>query len=563
MRRLSLTSVLMLAAIAAFLGVFLVYPLAVMLIQSVYFNGRFTLEFVISLFTNVSNRVSLWNTLQIGIYTTLLSTVVALPMAWIFARYSFRGKALMNGLALVPMIMPPFVGALGMKYVFGRCGSINLILDRLGLPMVDWFGGGGMLGVILLEVLHLYPIMFLNVVAALANVDPAMEEAARNLGASPWRIFRTITFPLMLPGYFAGAVIVFIWAFTDPGAPLIFEFRNCIPVQIFDRLSDMNENPVGYALVVLMLLISLAFFMISKWVSQRRAVISTGKGATVSTERKPGALGTLAIYAFLGIITLIALLPHASVLGVAISQRWSMTILPEEITGKYFHLALTHRLAASSIRNSLILSASSTLIVIIIGVILGYLFVRRKSPLLEWFDSLVMLPLAVPGIVLAFGYVACFRSWNIGPFTLNPQVNPFPLLIICYSVRRLPYMVRSAYAGFQQLSETLEEAGRNLGASAACVVRRITIPLMSSHILAGAILAFTFAMFEVGSTLVLAFREQDYPIAKAIYMFNMRLGDGPNIASAMGILGMILLSISLVIVGTILGQRMGELFRTR
>ncbi len=563
MRRLSFSAILMLAAIAAFLGVFLVYPLAVMLVQSVYFNGRWTLQFVTSLFTNVSNRASLWNTMQIGIYTTLLSTVIALPMAWIFARYTFRGKALMNGLALVPMIMPPFVGALGMKYIFGRCGSINLILERLGLPMVDWFGGGGMLGVIVLEVLHLYPIMFLNVVAALANVDPAMEEAARNLGASSWRILRKITFPLMLPGYFAGAVIVFIWAFTDPGAPLIFEFRNCIPVQIFDRLSDMNENPVGYALVVLMLVISLAFFMLSKWVSQRRAVISTGKGATVSTERRPGALGTALIYVFLGVITLIALLPHASVLGVAISQRWSMTILPEQLTGKYFHLALTHRLAASSIRNSLLLSASSTAIVIVIGVVLGYLFVRRKNPLLEWFDSLVMLPLAVPGIVLAFGYVACFRSWGIGSFTLNPQVNPFPLLIICYSVRRLPYMVRSAYAGFQQLSEALEEAGRNLGASSARVVRRITIPLMSSHILAGAILAFTFAMFEVGSTLVLALREQDYPIAKAIYMFNMRLGDGPNIASAMGILGMILLSISLVIVGTILGQRMGELFRTR
>jgi len=563
MRRLSLSSALMLAAIAAFLAVFLVYPLAVMLVQSVYFNGHFTLDFIAALFTNISNRISLWNTLQIGIYTTLLSTVIALPMAWIFARYTFPGKALMNGLALVPMIMPPFVGALGMKYIFGRCGSINLLLERLGLPMIDWFGGGGMLGVILLEVLHLYPIMFLNVAAALANVDPAMEEAARNLGASPWRIFRTITFPLMLPGYFAGAVIVFIWAFTDPGAPLIFEFRNCIPVQIFDRLNDMNENPVGYALVVLMLVISLAFFMLSKWVSQRRAVISTGKGATVSTERKPGPLATTAIYLFLGLITLVALLPHASVLGVAVSQRWCMTILPEQITTKYFHLALTHRLAASSIRNSLILSASSTAVVIVIGVVLGYLFVRRKNTLLDWFDSLVMLPLAVPGIVLAFGYVACFRSWNIGPFTLNPQVNPFPLLVICYSVRRLPYMVRSAYAGFQQLSEALEEAGRNLGASSARVVRRITIPLMSSHILAGAILAFTFAMFEVGSTLVLAFREQDYPIAKAIYMFNMRLGDGPNIASAMGILGMILLSISLVIVGTILGQRMGELFRTR
>lgn len=554
---------ILLAVIVAFLGVFLVYPLLEVLKQSVLVDNKLTGEFLLTLFKDTGIRNALLNSLWIGVYTTLLTTLIALPMAWIFVRFRFPGKAVLNGLVLVPMIMPPFVGALGLKYVFSRCGSLNLILHELGLPMVDWFGAGGMLGVVILEVLHLYPVMFLNVSAALANVDPAMEEAGTNLGASAWTTFRRITFPLMLPGYFAGAVIVFIWSFTDLGAPLIFEYRNCIPVQIFNHLNDMNENPVGYALVVLVLFVTLVFFMVSKWASQRRQVIASGKGATVSTERKPGFAGMCGIYLFLLVLTAIALLPHVSVLLVAISEKWFMTILPEEITMKYFKLAVTHRLAASSIRNSLLLSSGATLIDVVLGVILGYLFVRQKGRWRNWLDTLVMIPLAVPGIVLAFGYVACFRKWDIGGFTLNPQVNPFPLLIICYSIRRLPYVVRSAYAGFQQLSVSLEEAGRNLGAGSVYVVRRITIPLMSSHILAGAVLAFSFAMFEVGSSLILAFKEQDYPIAKAIYMLNMRLADGPNIASAMGIMGMVLLAISLVIVGTILGQRMGELFRSR
>ncbi|RLD11002.1 MAG: hypothetical protein DRI44_04605 [Chlamydiae bacterium] len=248
---------------------------------------------------------------------------------------------------------------------------------------------------------------------------------------------------------------------------------------------------------------------------------------------------------------------------VSLSDKWFMTVFPESFTLKYFKLAVTHKMAASSIRNSLLLSSFATIVDIIIGIILGYLLVRKKSRLTGWIDTLVMLPLAVPGIVLGFGYIACFRGWSFGSFTLNPQINPFPLLIICYSIRRLPYVVRSAYAGFKQLSESLEEAARNLGATGFRVARKISVPLISSHLLAGAIIAFSFAMFEVGSSLVLAFKEQDYPIAKAIYVLNMRLTDGPNIASAMGILGMILLAVSLIVTGMILGKRMGELFRTR
>ena len=559
----NITSYFLLTFIVIFLGLFFVYPMARSLAQSVFFNGKFTPQFLTSIFTNSSLRAGVINSLLIGLYTMLATTAVALPMAWIFIRFSFPGKRFINGLVLVPMVMPPFVGALGMKYIFARCGSLNLILAKLGLPMVDWLGAGGMAGVVLLEALHLYPIMFLNISAALANVDPAMEEAGRCLGASPMAIFRKITFPLLLPGYFAGAVIVFIWAFMDPGTPLVFEFRNCVPVQIFDHLNDMNVNPVGYALVVLALFVAIVSFVLSKWAAGRRSIISSGKGATVSAEKRVTGARLMFIYFFLGLLTAVALLPHFSVLLVSLSDKWFMTIFPEEFTLKYFKLAVTHKLAASSIRNSLLLSSFATIIDIILGLALGYLLVRRKSKFTNWIDTLVMLPLAVPGIVLGFGYIACFRGWNFAGFTLNPQVNPFPLLIICYSIRRLPYVVRSAYAGFKQLSESLEESARNLGAAGFYVVRKISIPLVSSHILAGAIIAFSFAMFEVGSSLVLAFKEQDYPIAKAIYVLNMRLTDGPNIASAMGILGMILLAAALIITGTILGKRMGELFRTR
>jgi hypothetical protein len=148
-------------------------------------------------------------------------------------RYTFRGQTLLNGLLLVPMIMPPFVGAIGLTQLLARYGSVNLLLMKMGLmdpaAPLDWLGSGGFWGMVLLQVFNLYPVMLLNVSAALANVDPAMREAAQNLGAGPARLFRTVTLPLILPGWFAGAIIVFIWAFTDLGTPLIFGFSQVVP----------------------------------------------------------------------------------------------------------------------------------------------------------------------------------------------------------------------------------------------------------------------------------------------------------------------------------------------
>src|SRR5205085_752997 len=146
------------------------------------------------------------------------------------------------GLLLVPLILPPFVGGIGLERFFQRFGTLNLLLIKIGLVdparPIDWLGGGGFLGVLLMQVLHLYPILYLNLAAAWANVDPTLEDAARNLGAGEIRTFRTVTFPLLLPGYFAGATLVFVWAFTDLGTPLVFNWNKVIPVQIYDQVSD-------------------------------------------------------------------------------------------------------------------------------------------------------------------------------------------------------------------------------------------------------------------------------------------------------------------------------------
>lgn len=527
--------------------------------QAFFSQGRFSLGFFKLIFTNPVERESIANSTVLGIVVTLATTLLSLPLAYFLVRYNFRGRSLLQGLILVPMVMPPFVGAIGMKYLFARFGSVNLILMKLNIidpqNAIDWFGGG-FWGVVLLEVLHLYPIMYLNIAAALANIDPSLEEAAESMGAGRFRLFRTVTLPLMLPGYFAGAIIVFIWAFTDLGTPLMLEYRKVIPIRIFDKVGDIRVNPMGFALVVMVILMTMVFFYLSKRFMGTKRYEMMSRGHADIRERAVGKLGTILIYAFiLGVIG-IAVLPHISVALLSITQRWAMTILPSDFTLAQYGKIRTHDLTLPSIKNSMVYSFFSTILDLVLGILIAYLLARKRIPGKNVLDATAMLPLALPGLVLAFGYIGCFS----GTF-LNPRENPVLLLIVIYAVRRLPYMVRSAYAGFQQTSVALEEASQSLGASPAKTMRKITFPLIIANLVAGGILSFAFAMLEVSSSLILAMKEQFYPITKAIYSLFNRIEDGAYIASAMGMLGMVLLIVSLVLAGRFLGRRMGELFR--
>jgi iron(III) transport system permease protein len=559
LRRFDLTPAraIFLGALLVFFGAFLVYPLAYVFVNAFVVDGRLTLAFLWLTVSNARNWNIILNSINLALTVTAATTLLSVPIAFAMTRFDFRGKGVLSGLLLVPMVLPPFVGAVGMRQMFARFGSVNLLLMDLGLvgQPIDWFGGGGMLGVVVMQVLHLYPIMYLNVAAALANVDPSLEEAARNVGAHGFTLFRRITFPLMLPGYFAGATIVFIWAFTDLGTPLVFEYRQVVPVQIFHMLSDIHENPMGYVLVVLMIAMTVGFFCLTKMVLGGRRYEMMARGHVASAVRRASRRTTAAIYAGVLGLTLVALLPHLGVVLSSVADRWFLTVAPERLTGRYYGLVFQHRLTVTSIRNSLFLSALSTGLDIAVGITIAYLLARTRIPGKSVLDTLTMLPLAVPGIVVAFGYVAGFS----GTF-LDARVNPMPLLVCGYAVRRLPYMVRSAYAGFQQTSVALEEAAQNVGASPATTLRRVTLPLIFANLVAGGILCFSFAMLEVSDSLILAAEERFYPITKAIYSLLSR-PDGPYIASALGVLGMVLLMASLFLAGRLLGRRMGELFR--
>jgi len=549
---------IMLIMLGLFFIAFLLYPLGYVFKAAFQVEGKFSLSVFNNLFSNRMILESIGNTFKIAIMTTVVCTAISLPLAVIFTRIDFPIKKWLSSLLLVPLIMPPFVGAIGMRHLLARFGSVNLILMKLGLLEypISWLAGGGFWGIIIMQVLHLYPIMYLNLSSALANVDPSLEEAAQNLGAGKFHVFRTVTLPLMMPGIFAGSSIVFIWAFTDLGTPLIFEYARVIPVQIFNFISESGANPMGYALVVLVLFLTTGIFLLSKRFFGQREYAMMGRGHIAGHAVRSRTAGAICIYAFTGGLIVTALLPHISVLLSSIARRWFMSITPTDYTLGYFATVFRHDLTLTGIRNSISYSFLSTMVDIVLGIAIAYLIARKKFFGRGMLDAISMLPLAIPGIILAFGYLTSFINTPLDAFK-----NPIALLVIGYAVRRLPYIVRAAYAGFQQVSVSLEEASLNLGAGPTRTILKITVPLISANLIAGAVLCFAFAMLEVSDSLILAVKEQFFPITKVIYQLFGRIDNGPSIASALGVIGMILLMGALVISSRLIGRRMGQIFR--
>lgn len=566
----------LLVALFGVFGLFLIYPIALTVggafIQTAPNGDRsFTLSHIALIFQDPTLRQAFANSALMACTTTSVCMLIALPLAVLSAKYTYPFKSVFSALILVPMILPPFVGALGMQAILGREGALNSLLGT----HADIIGSAKFWGCVIVDALHLYPVIYLNATAALANLDPALEEAADNLGCGPVRRFTRITLPLIRPGLFAGATIVFVWSFTELGTPLIFDYTAVVPVKIFTGLKEIENSPQPYALVVVMLALAVLIYAIGKGVFGRRGYAMYSKAARAGGERPLSGVPAWLATGLFTLITLLALLPHIGVIltSIAAPGRWYQSVLPTEFTTSNFTQALSHPDAFTSIVNSLKLSAIAVVLSTLLGVLIAYTIVRTNVRGRQVLDALSMLPLAVPGLVVSFGYVAMTLRWPFGtdaqghhnPLSfisvLGATPAPFALIVVAYAIRRVPYIVRSAVAGLEQTSGELEEAAMNLGATRFTAVRRVILPLIMANLIAGALLAFSFSMLAVSEPLILAQQQSDFPLTRAIYAFMNRLGDGPSIASAMGVWGMALLTVTLAGASLILGKKLGSIFR--
>lgn len=548
-----------------FFACFFIWPVVEILRGALWdVDGVFTLAYFREVFSNPIYLEGLLNAFKMAIVSTIFTVMIALPLAIIADRYRFPGKGILMGMILLPIMLPPFVGAIGIRQVLGHYGLLNTCLGYLnllpeGVP-IDWIGNGRFWGVIFLNGLSLYPILYLNCLASLSNVDPAMEEAAHNLGCKGIKQFFMVTLPLIRPGLFAGCTLVFIWAFTELGVPLIFDYDRLTSVQIFNGLKKINGSPFPYALVSVMLFFSILFYVIGKGLFGRKTFPMMAKATHVREQKGTTWWSQAICLGFFCFIAFIALLPHLAIILTAFSSDWYQTLLPTGWTLYNFKIALGNALTVPSIKNSLIYAGGAMLVNIFLGVSIAFVIVRSKSAARGILDSLTMLPLAVPGLVMAFGYIAMTQEGKLFSF-LNPVENPTMLLIIAYSVRKLPFMIRAAVSGLEQTSKTYEEAAQSLGCSPLKASLLITIPLIMANILAGGLLAFSQSMLEVSDSLILAQKQAYYPITKSIYELMGLLGDGHYLASALGVWAMLFLGTTIIGASVLMGKSLGSIFK--
>ena len=555
----------------ALLGALLILPIGMTVGKAFWYeSGEGDGHLSLFWFQRVLGDGQTWVFLQNGIslagLTTLFCLILSVPLAVLRARTTFRGQNLLGMVILIPMILPPFVGAMSLKRFLGKFGVLNEILVDIGVYTwqdVPTWGEGSIVSVAIIQSLALFPILYLNASAALANIDPAYLEASRNLGAGGLRTFVTVTLPLMRPGLFAGGTIVFIWSFTDIGTPLILNVRDLLPVRIFDDLTSAAYTPRVFAMVFVLLVI--APYCCTCWASSSSAGPATWANRAspplTRNARKLGVLGTIGAWLLFGGVLALAVLPHLGVTLLAVSDRWLNSILPQEFTASHLAGVMESPDTYRSILNSLQYAGFSTVLDLLLGFLAGWLIIRSRAFGSGLLDALVMLPLAVPGLILAAGYVALTAPGTMFE-AIGPTNNPFTILVIAYTVRRIPFVVRGVSAGLQQVPESMEESARNLGCSYAGAARRITLPLIAANLVAAGVLAFAFAMLEVSDSLILAQVSEYYPITKKIFTeFTAGTRDSINTAAALGVYGMALLGGTMALASLLLGKKLGAIFR--
>lgn len=542
--------------LTVFFAVFLFLPLYTVLDQGL--NCAMIAEF----FRNRLYVEGLRNTFYISIVTTFFVFLIALPLAVLYDQYEFPGKNFCPILMMAPMILPPFVGALGFQQILGHYGVINSILTACGREPIDFFVGSGRFwSVCIMEALHLYPILYLNLITSLANIDPTLIDAGKNLGLNGRQRFFRITLPLLRPGIFAGGSIVLIWSFTELGTPLMFGFNTVTPVQIFNGITELGTNPAAYTLVLIMLTASTLLYLTGRILLGRSSTLNAVKGTMGSASKVlTGGKRFLPMMAFFG-FTLIAILPHITLVLMAGSESWYRTILPLRASLQHFQNALSDQLVVPSIINSLEYSLIATLIACIAGLAVAWLTQRSHLHGAAVFDVFAMLPLMIPGLVIAVGFLGMSIQYSWAKHLFDPIGNPTILIASAYAIRRVPYVLRAAVSGLEQTPEDLENAARNAGYGSFAAFWKITVPLITANLVVGGLFAFSFSMMEVSDSLILAQKSVFYPVTKAIYELSMYLGNGPYIASAFGVWAMCFLASTLIAAGILLGRKIGSLFR--
>lgn len=539
------------------LFIFILYPILRVLYVAFTQNNSLTLSHFFNFFQRDLFREALRNSLFAGLMAVVFGSLIALPLAFFTVKYDFKGRILIQSLGILPLVMPPFVGAIAMQLVLGRSGVVNLLLLRwfdTTIPFME-----GLRGVIIVQTLHYFPFILLNASASLKNVDPSLEEMAQNMGAHGLRLFRKVTLPLMMPGYIAGALLVFIKTVDDLGTPLMLNYTNMLAPQAYLRITNIGfEDKAGYVIAVILIILSLVSLWISLKYLNRVEYATTQRGTTGSSISKKITGWKLAlVLGFCIIILTISLLPHIGIALLSFAKYWSFTLMPAQYTLEHYKEIFVQ--TPHYIRNTIIYCTLAAVIDVGLGALIAFLLIRGKIIGKNVLDFIATLPLAIPGVTLAIGYLRVFHSHEI-PLLGVPLTSTWFILVIAYSVRRLPYTLRSCYAAMQQIHESLEEAAMNLGANRRRTFRKITLPLMTGGLVAGGLVSFITSSVELSSTMMLVPKDEYGPLSYGIYVYmQSAVGRGPG--AGLGVAAILLVAIGTYLVNRAFSGGSGTAFK--
>ena len=540
---------LVIGGIVAVLALFLIVPVAMVILVAFQDpnTGAFTLVNFADFARNDLFLRAFGNSLYVSAMAVVWASVFALPLAYFTTRFEFAGSGIIQTLGVVPLIMPPFAGAVAMQLIFGRNGTINLLLS-------DWFGINipfmeGLNGVIFVQSVHYFPFILINLTTSLRAIDRSMEEAAQNLGSSGFRLFRRIVFPLAMPGYIAGASLVFIKVFDDLATPLLLNVKDMLAPQAYLRITSIGlKDPTGYVISVVLIAFSVLSLFVASLATSGRDFATVQRGGGGLAKREMKGRDKIIAYAVIGLILALVLAPHLGLGLLSIATIWSFSPMPDGFTLNHYARVLSE--SGQFITNTLLYASLAGLIDVILGTAIAYLVLRTKIPGRQWLDYAASAALAVPGVVLGIGYLRAYYGVSLPS---GQSVTSFWfIIVIALAVRRLPYALRACMAAMQQISISLEEAAENLGATKSRTVRKIVMPLMVGGIVAGFVTSFATAAVELSATMMLVQNTSDAPLAYGLYVF-MQSPAGRGAGAALGMIAVLIVGIA-----TYLSHRLAE-----
>ena len=475
--------------------IFLVYPLLGILKQSVFDReGNFTLQEFVKFFSQPYYSRTIINSFEVTIAITLCTLLIGIPLAYFYSFYQLKGAKALFVISILCCMSAPFIGAYSWILLLGRSGVITQFFKNfLGIKIGSIYGFGGIL---LVQSLKLFPLVFIYMNGAFKNIDSSLMEASANLGCVGIKRFYRVVLNLSMPTILAASLLVFMRAFADFGTPLLIgEGYRTFPVEIYNQYLGENGTDHNFAAAISVIAITLTalVFFVQKWATSKFK-FSINAMHPIEKKKPKGLKGAL-IYLYCYVLVAIAFLPQVYVVYLSFRNS-DQAVFKEGYSFANYESAM-NKLLGRSISNTLVLGMGSLVIIIICSILIAYLVVRRPSVTNNAIDTMSVLPYIMPGSVIGIAMVVAFGK---PPIVLT---GTMAIMIISFVIRRMPYTIRSANATLMQIPMSIEEASISLGTSKIKTFAKITVPMMTNGIISGAILSWVSIVTELSSSIIL------------------------------------------------------------